>query len=267
MKVCILMGSPRKRDSYRFCKLIEKQMPKQTDIEFEYLFLNDFHIEDCKGCDQCFQKGEQFCPCKDDLHIVKEKLLQADGIIFASPVYTCHVTGSLKRVIDRLAYLFHRQEFIGKPALIVVTTGGGGQKPTEKYLKMTACGWGCNLIGKNSIISSMFFESDQKQSALGYSEKYYMSKMKKLQKIVYQFEKAMAGKELPVPTFYDIYMFQCLRSKTYTSIADYNFWKEKGWMDSKYFYPVTLNPLKLLFGICMKCLVDTLAKRVLASGS
>lgn len=47
------------------------------DVEFEYLMLPDVGLEPCRGCFACFERGEERCPIRDD----------ADGVIFASPVY------------------------------------------------------------------------------------------------------------------------------------------------------------------------------------
>lgn len=265
MKISVLMGSPRKKDSYHICKLIEESFSHTSNVEFEYLFLRDFYIEDCKGCDQCFQKGENYCPCKDDLPILKKKLIHADGIIFASPVYACHVTSLMKRTLDRLSYLFHRQEFVGKPALTVVTTGGGGQKPTRQYLKMTACGWGCNLIGEISVISPIFFNNEHIESAWKYNKKYHTSNLTKIKKLVQIFENVILCNKKPIPSFYDIYMFQCLRSKTFISKADYNFWEAKGWLSSEYFYKVKLNPAKMLFSKIIKSYIDSIARKILVT--
>lgn len=262
LKVTVLMGSPRKKDSYNICRLIEDNLSENSEIEFEYLFLRDFNIEDCKGCDQCFQKSETACPCNDDIYIIKKKLLNSDGIIFASPVYAYHVTAPMKRIIDRLSYLFHRQELVAKPALIVVTTGGSGHKQTAKYLKMTACGWGCNLLGELKIISPMFFEDKNLKSAWGYSEDYYKSSFNNLKKMSGNFAKAIMTKKPPTPSFYDIFMFQCLRSKTFTSKADHDFWEVKGWMNSHYFYDVKLNPIKLAFGSLLRAYINSMAKRM-----
>lgn len=263
MKISILMGSPRKKDSYRICKLVEESFSDAPNVTFEYLFLKNYHIEDCRGCDQCFQKGETYCPCKDDLTVIKEKLLLADGIIFASPVYACQITGLMKRTIDRLSYLFHRQELVGKPALTVVTTGGGGQKPAGQYLKMTACGWGCNLIGEISIVSPMFFQNENSRPVWGYNQKYSDANLFKIRKLSKNFEKAVMDNKLPTPTFYDIFMFQCLRSKTFVSETDHTFWQEKGWMDNDYFYDSKIGPLKLLFSRAMKSYIDSAARKMM----
>ena len=262
MKVIVIMGSPRKRDSYNVCKLIESKLRKSCTIEFEYVFLKNYIIEDCKGCDMCFKKSENLCPCKDDLHKIKEKLLNADGIIFATPVYAYQVPAPLKRVFDRLAYLFHRQELIGKPTLTVVTTGGGGHKQVSKYLKMTVCGWGCNLVGAINIISPMFFENENENSAWGYDKCYHKTNSEKIEKLAENFIKIVANNTPSTPTFYDIFMFNALRSKTFTSQADYDFWKEKGWLNSNYFYDVHINLLKRGFGSILKSIVNSLGRKL-----
>ncbi|WP_061996085.1 NAD(P)H-dependent oxidoreductase [Clostridium sp. ATCC 25772] len=260
MKVVVLMGSPRKRDSYNICKLIEKNFKKNYTVDFEYIFLNDYIIEECKGCDMCFQKGEKFCPCKDDLYKIKDKFLNADGIIFASPVYAYQVPAPLKRIFDRLSYMFHRQELIGKPVLTVVTTGGGGHRQVNKYLKMTVCGWGCNLVGTIGIVSPMFFENEN--SAWVYDKNYHKRKVEKVERLSEIFIKIIIDNIPHIPTFYDIFMFNCLRTKTFTSQADYDFWKEKGWLNSNYFYDVNINLFKKGFGNILKIIINSSGKKL-----
>lgn len=262
MKIIVLMGSPRKRDGYNVCKLIEAKLRQSCTMEFEYIFLKDYLIEDCRGCDICFKKSESLCPCKDDLHKIKEKLLNANGIIFASPVYAYQVPAPLKRVVDRLSYLFHRQELIGKPTLTVITTGGGGHKQVSKYLKMIVCGWGCNFVGAINIISPMFFENKNENSAWGYDKYYHKSNSDKIEKLAESFIKIVSNNTPSTPTFYDIFMFNALRSKIFTSQADHDFWQEKGWLNSNYFYEVHINLLKRGFGSILKAIVNSVGKKL-----
>lgn len=77
------------------------------------------------------------------------------------------------------------------------------------------------------------------------------------------FEKAIAKDKLPVPTFYEIFMFQCLRSKTFVSEADHDFWNELGWLDSYYFYKTKLSSLKKLFAKIIKLYIDPVARKML----
>lgn len=265
MKIAVLMGSPRKRDSYHICKEIEAKIKGDDEkMSFDYIFLKDYNIQDCKGCSLCFQSGEDKCPCKgDDLSVLKERLILADGLIIASPVYAYQVTAQLKRFIDRLSYLFHRQEMVGKPTLIVITTDGGGSKQVYKYLKMTVSGWGLDLVGNLQICSPMYFEERSQTSAFGYDLTYFKKMNKALELVSTHFLKSLKQIEKKTPSFYEVFMFNCLRSKTYTSKLDYNFWLERGWMSSDYFYEVKLNPFKKYFGSLMKSIIHRLGKSYL----
>lgn len=260
MKIVILMGSPRKQDSLKVCKEIEGRLGTKN-ISYDYIFLKDYEIQDCKGCGLCFKKSEKLCPCKDDLTIIRDKLLEADGIIFATPVYAYQVPAPLKRIIDRMSFLFHRQELVGKPAMIVVTSDGGGHKQVSKYVKMTASGWACDLIGIINVISPMYFNEGKNNSSWGYNEGYHNKTNLRIQKLTEKFKQAIESKTRKIPSYYDIFMFNCLRTKTFTSKADYDFWKEKAWLNSDYFYDTKMNPLKKLFGAGLRLIIDLMGKR------
>lgn len=254
MKVEIIMGSPRKKDSFNICKSIEEQINLHNSyVEFDYIFLNEYNIKDCTGCCLCFQKSEDDCPCwEDELNSIKERLFLADAVIVACPVYAYQVTGQLKRFIDRMSYLFHRQVMVGKPALIIVTTDGGGSKQVYKYLKMTMSGWGLDVVGELQIVAPIYFEKRKPQGAFGYDQHYFEKNNKKLKEVSAKFLNRLQATEKKVPSFYDIFMFNCLRSKTYTSKVDYAYWEQKGWLDKVYFYDVKLNFFKRIFGSIMK---------------
>ncbi len=260
MKIVVLLGSPRKKDGYQVCTIIEEKMKTRGTVSFEYINISKLNIEACRGCELCLTKGDALCPIKDDLITLRMKLQDADGIIFNSPVYACHITGSLKKVIDRLSYLFHRPELVGKPTLTVVTTAGGGLKETSKYLKMTAVGWGCNLIGEIKVISTFFFEN---RWVKGYFSSKYVGKMTKyIHQKADAFFDAAQTKKLPIPTLYDVYMFNALKSKTYISEADYDYWKNKGWLDTKYYYKTSLGPVKQLAGGLMNWMIKMALSKI-----
>ncbi|RDU23658.1 flavodoxin family protein [Anaerosacchariphilus polymeriproducens] len=265
MKIAVIIGSPRKKDSYMICKEVEQQLNDyQKEIEFDYIFLSEKNILDCKGCSICFQKSEKLCPCRgDDLDSIIKRLVSADAIIIVSPVYAYQVTGPLKRFIDRTSYFFHRQELCNKSALIVVTTDGGGSKQVYRYLKMILSGWGTNIIGNLQVISSMYFKDRKPKSAFGYDEYYHEKKHKQIVSISNLFYNSLTSTKIRIPTFYDIFIFNCLRSKTYTSSVDRTYWEEKGWINADYFYSVHLSPLKKLFGRVVKGFIHMAGKRYL----
>ena len=142
MKILVIMGSPHKGNTYAAAKKIEEAMRKRSDMEFEYLMLAEANLSPCRGCFICFLKGEGSCPIDDDAAAIGEKLENADGVIFASPVFGMNVTGLMKTFIDRFSYIFHRPRFFSKKALLLSTTGALGQKDVLKYLHMVAGIWG-----------------------------------------------------------------------------------------------------------------------------
>lgn len=259
MSIAVIMASPRKKDSYKICREIES-LVKKSDLD--YIYLSEMNIEDCRGCDLCFKKSENLCPSNDDVKLIRDKLLSSQAIIIASPVYAYQVTASMKRLIDRLSYLFHRQELVGKGVLLVVTSEGGGHNQVIKYLSMTANGWALNVVGKLTIISPMFFKAERLNSTWGYNEKYARKKHNEIAKASSNLEEYIYSNDLKTPTYSDIFMFNCLRSKTYTSQADYDYWKNKGWLKSYYYYETKLSFLKKIFGKCMCMIVDLASRKI-----
>lgn len=259
MKIAVILGSPRQRDSYQLCKQIESRM---TDAQFDYIHLSQLNIKPCIACDACFKKSEMICPCHDDLQGIRERLSRSNAIIFASPVYAYQVPSTLKKFIDRMSYVFHRQEFVGIPTLLLVSSEGGGHKQVTKYLNMVATGWGCDVVGQLSIIAPLYFDEKRVNSAWSYNTKYASKKSKALQQICDDLKESLLMKTKKIPSYKDIFMFNCLRSKTYTSQVDYDYWKEKGWLDSNYFYETKLSLCKNLFGKTIKLGIAIASKRI-----
>ena len=108
MKLLAICGSPRKRNSYKALKEIGDEFPQ---LDYEILHLNDLNFKLCKGCYGCVVNGEERCPLKDERDLVLEKMMEADGVIFASPVYSHMVSALMKNFFDRFGYLAHRPQF------------------------------------------------------------------------------------------------------------------------------------------------------------
>lgn len=66
----------------------------------EKVNLREKSIGYCRGCGLCFEKGLP-CPQKDDAAEVIDKMLAADVIVLASPVYFYAMSAQLKTLIDR----------------------------------------------------------------------------------------------------------------------------------------------------------------------
>lgn len=122
MKILAVMGSPRKNsDTLRITQQVETRLKELGEVDFEYLTLNETPLELCKGCFVCTLKGEEYCPLKDDRSKIEEKMLNSDGVIFASPAYVHNVSWLMKNFIDRFNFVCHRPRFFDQKALLIST--------------------------------------------------------------------------------------------------------------------------------------------------
>jgi len=65
----------------------------------ELLELTDYTIKLCRSCNKCMG-GNQCSITDDDMAIIGEKLLAADGIVLGSPAYWANVTTLMKNFMD-----------------------------------------------------------------------------------------------------------------------------------------------------------------------
>jgi len=241
MKIIVLMGSPRKKDSFALVERIKNTIQAFENSEFEYVFLRNENIEDCRGCDQCFRKGEEFCPIRDNLNEIRAKMEEADGIIFACPVYAHQVTAPMKKFIDRLSWYFHRPVLFGKFSLIVVTTAATGLHGVIEYFKLVVKGWGLRLVGIIGVNSSWYFDGMK-----GFSPDYNAKINRKIDKAVETIMLARTGKQKASPDFFSLAMFLAMREKAKKLECDKKFWEEHGWFKARYYQEVRLSLPKLM---------------------
>ena len=99
-KVLILSGSPRKGgNSDLLCDAFLRGA-QEAGNEVEKIRVTEKKIAPCAACYYCSShKGE--CPQKDDMAEVLQKMIDADVLVLASPVYFYSIDAQLKAVIDR----------------------------------------------------------------------------------------------------------------------------------------------------------------------
>jgi multimeric flavodoxin WrbA len=102
MKVIAFNGSARKDGNTAILiNQVFSELEKQN-IETEMIQLSGQKIRGCIACYKCFDNKDQRCSVKDDVvNDCIEKMLQADGIILASPTYFADISSGLKALIDR----------------------------------------------------------------------------------------------------------------------------------------------------------------------
>lgn len=118
-KVVLLSGSPRPNgNSSMLCDEFIRGAAEAGN-KAEKILLSRKKVAGCMGCNACYRNGG-ICVQKDDMEEIKNKLLEADVIVLASPVYFYSMTAQLKAVIDR-TYSFY-QELAGKEFYFIVTS-------------------------------------------------------------------------------------------------------------------------------------------------
>ena len=99
-KVLILSGSPRKGgNSDMLCDEFLRGA-KEAGHDVEKIRVATKKIDYCHACYYCQKSGGE-CAIKDDMADVLQKMINADVIVLASPVYFYSIDAQLKALIDR----------------------------------------------------------------------------------------------------------------------------------------------------------------------
>jgi multimeric flavodoxin WrbA len=99
-KVLIVSASPRKGgNSDLLCDQFLKGA-REAGHQAEKIFLRDKKINYCTGCGACQSNGGK-CVQKDDMAEILDKMIAADVIVMATPVYFYTMNAQMKTVIDR----------------------------------------------------------------------------------------------------------------------------------------------------------------------
>ena len=98
-----IVGSPRVGGNTELFVAEALKAAEEEGAEAELLRLADKKLEPCDACLSCREPKE--CRIKDDFQEIFEKMVKADGIILASPVYFSSATPKIKSLIDRAGYV------------------------------------------------------------------------------------------------------------------------------------------------------------------
>lgn len=99
-KVLILSGSPRKGgNSDLLCDEFMRGAQENGNV-VEKIRITEKNVAPCKACYYCRKSGGQ-CVMKDDMGEILQKMIDADVLVLASPVYFYSIDAQLKAVIDR----------------------------------------------------------------------------------------------------------------------------------------------------------------------
>lgn len=117
VKILGISGSPIKGGNTDvFLQEALKAAEAVGDVETEFISLAGMDIRDCIHVNWCVtnQTDTQFCHQEDDMRFLYPKVVAADGLFLATPVYIGRMTGPMANFLDRLRVLVHGNKHGGK---------------------------------------------------------------------------------------------------------------------------------------------------------
>lgn len=103
MKILAINGSPRGKKS-NTDRILQPFLEgaREAGAETETIYLKDKKINYCIGCFTCWTKTPGVCVHKnDDMPALLEKLIEADVVVYATPLYVFTATAQMKVFMDR----------------------------------------------------------------------------------------------------------------------------------------------------------------------
>ena len=239
-KVTAFVGSARRKNTFHSVEQFLNNLQKLGDLEYEIVFLNRYNLGICRGCQVCINKGEAFCPLKDDRDLLLDKIQMSDGIIFATPNYTWNMSGIMKVFLDRFGFAIHRPRYFGKAFTSIVTQAMGHGDRIVEYFNYTALTLGFNTL-KGLAITGFDPKTVKQQKKID----------RDLAILSQKFYNLLVKRTYPAPTWFQLLGFRMSRTmimQTNPEKRDHQYFAEKGWFDSDYFYPTNLSAIKRAAG-------------------
>ncbi len=118
-----MTASPRKNGNSTNLGLRAAEGVKAGGGEADVVSIGNLKIAPCIACDSCLTKPEVGCIIKDDMQPLYQKIRDAEGVIFATPVYWFNVSAQMKSFIDRTYAIQGKgyYAFTGKDVGVILT--------------------------------------------------------------------------------------------------------------------------------------------------
>lgn len=152
MQILAIAGSPRRGGNTDV--LLDQAVAgaESAGAQVERVVLNRLQIAPCIECNRCYETGR--CVVQDDFQALYGKVLAADAIMLAAPIFFMNVSGWAKAFIDRFQCLWARKYVLKQP----VPPPTGGQKRMAIFL--STAGWSktrfdCALLTVRSFLVTL----------------------------------------------------------------------------------------------------------------
>ncbi len=99
--VLVVKGSPRIKGNSSLLADQVIEGAKDAGADVESAILQELEIQPCTACDACKKAMDTYCVFQDDMQAIYPKLIRADALVLASPIYWFTMSAQMKLFIDR----------------------------------------------------------------------------------------------------------------------------------------------------------------------
>jgi len=118
-KIVVITGSPRKNgNSFAMTNVFIKEAEAKghTVTRFDAAY---HKVGGCHACETCYKTGKA-CSFDDDFNLIAPSILEADVVVFTTPVYWYSFPAQIKGVIDRLySFCIVGKDLAGKQCALI----------------------------------------------------------------------------------------------------------------------------------------------------
>ena len=126
--VLVISTSPRKGGNSDTLADAFVKGAQEAGNDVEKVVLRDKTIGFCKGCLACQRTGR--CVIRDDADSIAQKMLTADVIAFATPIYYYGMSGQMKTILDRANPLFS-SDYAFRDIYLLATAAEDGEHTVD----------------------------------------------------------------------------------------------------------------------------------------
>jgi len=182
MKVITLLGSPRKRGNTATALGWLEEAMKAQGHDIDRVNIVDFEVKGCLGCHKCEGiTDEPGCVQKDDALGIFERMMSADAVVYASPLYCWGFSSQMKALIDRHFCLVkgygspdYKSFAEGKKTALLVTCDG----PVENNADIIQVLFDrLNDYAKTKVVGKYIIPSCAAPDAMGHEAKIIVDQM------------------------------------------------------------------------------------------
>ncbi len=232
MKITVINGAEKKGVTYRLKEIFLESFRNSAEITEFYLPKDGPGF--CTGCTSCFLTKQELCMDYSTVQKIEKAMLEADLLVFTSPVYVYHTTGAMKALLDHFGYRWmpHRpaKEMFGKRAVIITQCLGGGASSTIKDIKDSLSWWGISYIRtcKFKLMGDIVWDRlpEKKRDEMTNKLTTLAQKMLSI-----DYSKPAHATLSTKAKFYVVRMLQTGLGKDNPEYTDFKYWKEQGWID------------------------------------